>query len=212
MPRDLEQDASVVLGAEARGWTDELGDLDRLHTGLLAPPFVGATVGATVAVDLVEEEQAALVEQRCQPSKRTHRRGLEVGVERRERDSTDPSSQSVIEGVVEVADNEFHAANPRRFARERPRGQRFELFGKPAKRVTCEQPPASDLRLLAPQAAQLTAQHSRRRALGDAELDDVPGDAYGAAHREAQDLLARHRKVDDGAMRRGMRAHDTARK
>jgi hypothetical protein len=39
-----------------------------------------------------------------------------------------------------------------------------------------------------------------------------PGDAYGAAHREAQHLLARHRKVDDGAMNPGTRAHDTARK
>ena len=150
----------VVLAAEACSWTDELGDLDGLHTGLLAPPFVGATFGATVAVELIEEQQAALVDQRCQPSKRTHRRRLEIGVERRERDSADSSSQSVIEGVVEVADNQLHAAQPRQFART-SRGQRFERLGKPTKRVTCEQPPTSDLRLLAPQAAQLTAAVTR---------------------------------------------------
>src|SRR5581483_7794793 len=79
----------------------------------------------------------------------------------------------------------------------------------PAERVTCEQAPASDLRLLAPQASQLAAQDPSRRALGDTELDDVPGDAHGAAHREAQDLLARHGEVGAGAMCRRTRAHGT---
>jgi hypothetical protein len=80
-----------------------------------------------IAEDIVEEKQAAVVEQQCQPSKRIGRRGLEVGVERRERDSTDPSSQSVIE----IADNEFQAATPRRFARERPAARVSNGSGSP---------------------------------------------------------------------------------